>query len=46
MLWLFLKSFCAGTMPIVNGNEALNAMIMPCYTRRGIFYYAGNNEIK
>ena len=29
MLWMFLKSFCAGTMPIFNGNEALNAMIMP-----------------
>ena len=29
MLWMFLKSFCAGTMPIFNGNEALNAMLMP-----------------
>ena len=42
MLWMFLKSFCAGTMPIFNGSEALNAG----FPRRRISYYAGNNEIK
>ena len=38
MLWMFLKSFCAGTMPIIHGNEALNAMIMPGFPRRRISY--------